>query len=203
MREDELESLLRRAVAGNREAAGEVLQHFEGPLRASIQRLLGQELRRRVDAEDVYQSTVALALRDLDRVEFKGERALLGWLRTIAEHRIGEVARRHRAAKRDVRKERPLKAAGQPPSERTSPTQGAARGEVRGRLEAAVAALPDRERCVVELHTYEGLSFQEVAETMGLKGKSSARHLFQNALHKMGDLLEESGPALADGKLPT
>ena len=191
--EEDVQTLLRQAAAGDREAAGEVLRHFEGPLRASIQRLLGRELRRRVDAEDIYQSTVTLALKDLDHVDFQGEKALLGWLRRIAEHRIGEVARRHKAAKRDVRKERPLEAAGQSAEERTSPSQGAVRGEVRGRLAEAIARLPDRERRVVELHTYEGLSFQQAAVSMGLKGKSSARHLFQNALHMLGDLLEEGG----------
>lgn len=192
--EKDVQHLLARAASGDREAAGEALRLFESPLRASIQHSLGRNLRRRVDPEDVYQSTMALALKDLNRVDYQGDPAFLGWLRAIAEHRILEVARRHGAAKRDLRKDRPLEAAGQTPSTGTSPTQGAVRGEIRSRLSEAVAMLPEPERHVVELHSYEGLSFVQVSERLGLKGRSSARSLFQKALHRMGDLLDGQGP---------
>jgi len=43
---------------------------------------------------------------------------------------------------------------------------------------------------VVQLHSYEGLSFAQVSERLGLNGRSAARNLFQKALHKMGDLLD-------------
>ena len=56
----------------------------------------------------------------------------------------------------------------------------------------AVAALPDLERRVVELHSFEGLSLREVAEQLGLSGKKAAHDAFRRALRKMADELPRS-----------
>lgn len=185
-----LENLVRRAQAGDREAAGELLSRYEGRVRASIRRRLGPDLRQRVDTDDIFQSTIAASLDGLEGFRYEGEQALIAWLTAVAERRLISVARRHRAEKRDVGRESPLRAAEAIPGERTSPTQGVVRGEARESVKQAVSRLPQQQRRVVEMRSFEGLTFREIAERLELSDRHAARDLFRAALKKMGDLLD-------------
>ena len=190
MDDESLEALLRRAAAGDRQAAGELARRYEAPLRAEIRRRLGPDLRARVDTDDIFQSTILESVGSLPAFEFRGEKAYVGWLTLLAERRIRDKARFHRAAKRDQRKEQHLLDAGALASDRTSPTQGAVRSELTQGLRAALAGLPEPDRQVVELHSFEGLGFKEVAERLGLADKNAARYVFQRALNKIEEQLE-------------
>jgi RNA polymerase sigma factor (sigma-70 family) len=194
VKEDDVENLLRRAAAGDPGAIGEIARRYEEPVRAAIRRRLGAALRARVETDDLFQSTIVASLRSLGSIEYRGEEALIGWFVAMAERRIRDAARRHRAARRDVRRERPLEAAADRPADRTSPTQGAVRNETSRNLREAVDRLPEPDRQAVLLHTFEGLPFGAVAERLGLRDKESARHVFRRALQRMGSLLDGDGP---------
>lgn len=187
MNQGELQALLRQAAAGDEEAANELARRYESVVRAAIRPRLGPELRARLDTEDILQSTLTASLEDLARLDYRGEKAFLGWLCRVAEHRVLDAARRHRAARRDLRRERPLAPGDDLPGRGTSPSQAAVRGERARGLHEAVSRLPDEERRVVELHSFEGLGFREVAERLGLKDKERARYLFRCALRRMED----------------
>jgi RNA polymerase sigma-70 factor (ECF subfamily) len=193
MADEELEGLIERAAAGDDDAAGELATRYEGRVRATIRRRLGPELRARVETDDIFQTSFFAALGDLTGFRYQGEAAFVRWLSTVAERKMLMTARRHRAGKRDLRLEWPLDGVGEMPGQLTSPTQGAVRGEMKAGIRQAVAELPEPDRQVVELHSFEGLGFREVAERLGLADKNAARHIFQRALKKMGDLLGPSG----------
>jgi RNA polymerase sigma-70 factor (ECF subfamily) len=188
--EDELGALVRRAGTGDREAAGEIARRYEGVLRAKIRRRLGRRLRARVETDDIFQSTIAASLLDLEGFEYRGEPEFLGWLTTVAERRIRSAGRFHGAARRDVERERNLSQAGDLAAARTSPTQGAVRSELTEGLRRAIARLPQPDRQVVELRSFKGMGFQEIAEAAGLPDRNAARWVFQRALKKMEDDLE-------------
>ena len=190
MEEDELGALVRRAGAGDSEAAGEIARRYEGVLRAKIRRRLGRRLRARVETDDIFQSTIAASLLDLERFEYRGEQEFLGWLTTVAERRIRSAGRFHGAARRDIERERKISEAGAVVGGRTSPTQGAVRSELAEGLRQAIARLPQPDRQVVELRSFRGLGFQEIAEAAGLPDRNAARWVFQRALKKMEDDLE-------------
>ncbi|MHC4137393.1 MAG: sigma-70 family RNA polymerase sigma factor [Planctomycetota bacterium] len=190
MDEPRLEELVRRAQAGDRAAAGELAQRYEDRVKASIRRRLAPDLRQRVDTDDIFQSTIAASLEDLVGFKYEGEKALVAWLTSVAERRLISAARRHRAGKRDVRRHRPLAAAGSVAGNLTSPTRGAVRAETKASIQRAVARLPAIERRVVELRSYEGLAFREIAERLELADKHAAREVFLSALRKIGDLFE-------------
>jgi RNA polymerase sigma-70 factor (ECF subfamily) len=190
MGEKEVEDLLRRAATGDRQAAGDLARRYEVRVKELIHRRLGPDVRARVDTDDLYQSTITTALDDLSGFHYEGEKALIGWLYAIAERRILMAVRRHRAAKRDLRREQVLHDPDEIPGARTSPSRAAVRGEMTRGLRNAMAQLEEPERSVVRLHSFEGLGFADVAERLGLPGKSSARHVFQRALKRMGELLE-------------
>jgi RNA polymerase sigma-70 factor (ECF subfamily) len=187
----DIEDLVKRAAGGDSGAAGEISRRVERPLRAAIRQRLGPELRARVDTDDIFQSTIFAALKDLGNFTYQGDGAFMNWLSAIAERRIRMAARKHRAGKRDVRRERSLAAAAEVPGAGTTPTQGVVRGEITERIQTVLPQLPELERRVVELHSFEGRGFPDVARELGLTDKNAARHVFQRALKLMGDLLDE------------
>ncbi len=179
MSEDEVERLVRQARDGDPDAAGELLRRYGDRVRAAIRGRLAPNLRRRFETEDVFQSAVALSLQDLRGLDYQGEKAFVAWLTTVAERRLLGTARKHRAARRDVGRDVALEGAAGVSAGLTSPLQGAERAEVRADIERAIARLPDPERRAIQLRSYEGLSFREIAELMGLANK---HNLIERAL---------------------
>jgi len=188
--EEELAVLVERARGGDREAADEIARRYEGRVRRAIQLRLAPDLKARVDTDDIFQSTFSAALGSLEGIRYEGEKAFVAWLTKAAEHRVIQAARRHRAQKRDVGRQRPLLAARDRSAALTSPTQGAIRNETRGGIRQAISRLQGDRRYVVELRAYEGLSFRAIAERVGLQDKNAARYLYRSALREMGDLLD-------------
>ena len=184
------EALVRRARSGDREAAGEIARRYGERVRARIHGRIGGRLHVRADTEDVLQTTLMLALEDLRGFEWRGEEALVAWLATVAERQVLTEARRQRAGKRDVGRDQSLEAAEGLAAERTTPTEAAVRGELGEGLRAALEALPEAERRVVELHSYRGMGFDEVARTLDLPSRMAASRLFEKALRRLGEVLD-------------
>ena len=190
MDERRLEHLIEQAKDGDTEAAGELAKLFEGSVRTSIRRRLGPEIRNRVETDDIFQSAIADSLREISKFRYGGENAFRAWLSSVAQRKVIDAVRYHRAGKRDVRRDRTVREARHVPGKLTSPIQGAVRGEVTESIRRAVERLPPEERRSVELRSYEGLTFREVAERLELPDKDAARNLFKRAIKRMGDLFE-------------
>jgi RNA polymerase sigma-70 factor (ECF subfamily) len=186
----DLEALLLRARSGDREAQGAICERFGRRVRGAIHGRLGRDLRARVDTADVFQSTMLASLTDLGAMEFRGEEDFVAWLAQIAERRLIDATRRHRAQGRDVARQAPLDVAALVPESLTSPSQALVRDEAERDVRAAVARLPEVERRVVELRSFEGLGYLEIAERLGLPDRHVARNAFLRALKRMGDLLD-------------
>jgi RNA polymerase sigma-70 factor (ECF subfamily) len=189
--ENAMRDLVRRAGAGDRSAADSLVREVAGPVRAAIRRRLGDGVRRRVDTDDVFQSTMVVALARLDGLEFRGEKELVGWFAQIAEHQVVDAARRERRERRDVAREERLGTHPAIPAGETSPTGRVVRDETALGVRAAVALLSDDERRIVELRSYEGRSFDEIARVLGLADRHVARRRFRAALDRMGHLIED------------
>jgi len=188
----ELEDLLKRAAAGDKQAAEELVERYDAPLRAAIRRRLGGQLRRRLDTDDIFQSAFVEALDRLAGFEYRSEKEFIGWLAQVAERRIQMQARRHGADKRDIGKDRVLMTRDDRAAELTAPPDRAHKGDVHARLKKAIKKLPEQERRVVEMHTVEGRSFGEIAAALGLKNKDEPRYVFRCALKKLSVDLQDS-----------
>lgn len=188
--EDALEDLVARAQAGDEAAQAEIVRRYAPRLEGMLRGEVGEQYRARFDTEDVLQSSLGVALRDLPDLEFRTPKAFEGWLFQVARRRLLDGIRRHRAGPRDVRRERDLDAEGVGPANLTTPTRGVERAEVTADVRAAVADLEDEERRIVELRSYEGLTFGDIAKIVGLPGKDAARDCYRRSLLKMGDLLD-------------
>jgi RNA polymerase sigma-70 factor (ECF subfamily) len=164
---DSFADFLRRIRAGDAAAAAELFRRSEPMIRLEVRlRLRDPRLRRFLDESDVCQSVLAsffvraaAGQFDLDRPE-----QLIGLLAGMARNKAAAQARRHRAERRDCRRDAPLDAELHAPAARgPSPSEPAVMGEL---LEQFRARLSDEERRLADLRA-AGVAWAEVAAEMG------------------------------------
>jgi RNA polymerase sigma-70 factor (ECF subfamily) len=151
--------LVARAKAGDTEAFGELVRRYQRP----VFRIVLRMVKSPDDADDLTQDTFIRAHRGLKT--FKEEFDFHPWLYRIAVNQaINFLNKRKRQAAVDLEDvpERDIKSGPEP----ESPLQSASRQELLGRLETALDRLPDEQRTVFLLRVQEGLSYEEIAETM-------------------------------------
>ena len=117
---------------------------------------------RPADAEDLVQDTLLRAFRSIDSFDGAHPRA---WLLTIMRNtQINRTRRRRPELLDDPDRERDVAV-----TDDTQSPEGLVVGEMfDATVEAALDALPDRLRQVVELVDIHGLSYAEAAEAMGV-----------------------------------
>lgn len=158
------DALMARVARGDDAAfAALVTRHLPRHV-ALATRLLGSDR----DAEDAVQDAFLQCWRHAPR--FDPERAkLTTWLYRILINRCLDRKRKDRHAGL------PLDAAGDPPDPAPRPDQAAAQASDARLVQAALDALPPRQRAAVMLVYYEGMSNREAAAVMalGVKGLES------------------------------
>ena len=156
------EQVVERALAGDREAFGEIVRRWERKIFALNFGILGSA----EDARDATQETFLSAYRNLQG--FRGEAKVSSWLHRIAVNQCITRQRRARVRAETWLEDEVEAGGGRLPAtdERGSP---ASETEKRERAEAtrrAVAALPLELRQVVVLKEFEELTFQEIADAL-------------------------------------
>ncbi len=146
-----LDSLVAHARLGDREGFSELIAATE----PRIRRLLGRLACRGTDLDDLVQETYLRAWRSLPR--FRGESRFSTWLFRIATN----VARTWRQCRRSV--------ATLPDDAGVSLRSPLELGEVplTEAYERALSELSPDLRAVFILHETEGMSYRDVAETLG------------------------------------
>ena len=177
--------LLARAAGGGQDAEAawcEIVARY-------ARRLYALARSRRLDeeaAEEVAQSvlvTVAQHVRSGAGGAYEERGRFESWLFRIAVNRVRDEIRRRGRSRSESADPADLDAS-------TAARVGADTGNaVRSRaLRAALTRLPDADREVVELRHHGGLSFKQIADTLGEPlGTVLARH--HRALRKLKDLL--------------
>jgi RNA polymerase sigma-70 factor (ECF subfamily) len=133
------------------------------------------------DAEDAVQEGFLRAHQALDR--FDPSQAFGAWLNRIVANAALDLARR-----RKVRNAEEL--SDSIPATFRDPAESA---ELRRRLEAALAQLPERARSVIVLHDIEGFTHAEIGEMLGIPGgtaRSDLHHARQKLRVLLGNLKE-------------
>jgi RNA polymerase sigma-70 factor (ECF subfamily) len=136
--------------------------------------------RNEQDAEDVVQESFLRAYRQLGRFEARANFAT--WLHRIVANCAVDVMRTRHATQRRVSD--PLDEAGPLPSDLPGPQRLAESGEVKDRVDAALAALSPLERAAFALRHHEGRSIEEIGRTLGL-GVSASKHAVFRAVKKL------------------
>jgi RNA polymerase sigma-70 factor (ECF subfamily) len=162
---DETDSALVDLVRqGDHRAAGHLLERYLRACRAVALAVTGDE----ADADDVCQDAFVAAIARIH--ECREPARFGGWLLQIVRNRARNLARSPA-----VRRAVPLDE--HAPSAGPSPVADVERQELRERLLAALAELPEQHREVVLLHDLEGWKHREIGERLGLPEGTVRSHL--------------------------
>jgi RNA polymerase sigma-70 factor (ECF subfamily) len=194
----EPEPLLQAARAGDVTSRGQLLEIYRRYLTLLARVQIGQRLQGKVDAEDLVQETFLEAHRSFDRFQGASEGELVRWLRQILAGNLADLLRRYLGTQgRNVRLEREIQDALDRSSilldrglvaPQSSPSQQAVRREQSVILADALQQLPEDYREVLVLRHLQGMTFPEVARSMG-KTLDSVEKLWMRGLARLRQVM--------------
>jgi RNA polymerase sigma-70 factor (ECF subfamily) len=161
---------------------------------------LDPRLRGRLDTSDVLQETHIEAQERLEEYVGAPQIPFYFWLRRIAGQKLLDAERFHlRAKKRAVQREVPMDArpvshttsealAGALVERGASPSELAARSELRARLEAVLDLMEPIDREIIALRHFEQLTVPESAQVLDI-GEEAAQKRYLRAIAKLRTVL--------------
>jgi RNA polymerase sigma-70 factor (ECF subfamily) len=198
-------ALLERAGAGDAAAVDALLARHREGVRRFIDLRLDPALRGRLDASDVLQEAQLEVARRLPDYLRRRPMPFRAWVCRTAHQSLLRLRRHHAdAACRAVGREGRLpeqssallarRLQGHGPT----PSQEVLRAERLERLQATLAGLPEADREVILLRTFEGLSNQEAAQVLGLEPDAASKR-YARALVRLQKALAEAGLTESSG----
>mgnify|MGYP005814923341 CR=1 FL=1 len=189
MEADDL-ALVERARAGDREAFRALVVRYQRRVYAVALGIV----KDRDLAWDVAQETFVRVHAHLH--EFKGDASFSTWVLRIGSHlAIDSVRKERTAAKQEIDEVRDADLAGGGEGILATelgkdPQQNLLRRELASKMTEALAQLPEKHRTILVLREVEGLSYEELAERLGIHKGTVMSRLF-HARKKMQELLRE------------
>ena len=157
MNEEQVVTLVRSAVAGDKEAFQSLITTFERRVLA----IAYSYVHSFEHAEDVMQEVFLRAYLDLGKL--KEARKFAGWLGGIAFHVSMDWLRKRKATRVSL-DESKLEAVPDPAA--GGPEDPVVSAETTELVEKAIEELPEQTRACICLRYFEGLPYAEIAETL-------------------------------------
>ena len=194
--------LVNRAIAGEPLALDKLLLQHHRALRAIVDQKLPSSLSSVVSADDILQECYTEAYRDIGKFRPDGPNALFRWLCTIADHRLLDAVRAHRAAKRGGGRSPIGDVGGDQQSgvlalldvvfaHEHTPSRSVAGHEAADAVQAAIDTLKPEYRDAIRLRYIEGRSVGETAALLG-KTERSIHKLCSRGIQKLREDLGEA-----------
>ena len=166
--------LVRRAIAGREDGFEELVRRYQRPIAAYVYRMVGD-----YDAAlDLTQEVFIKVYNSLRR--YRSEFKFSTWIYKIAHNAAVDHLRRHSTREQSLvnqvdgeQYDLPIE------SGRLSPEQESERAERRLEIEAVVQQLPSAYRELIILRHSHDLSYDEIAEVMGLPLGTVKNRLFR------------------------
>ncbi len=169
-------TLIERVALGDRDAFDELYRRFARPVLGMALRQLGDRGR----AEDATQETFAAVWRSAR--SFRADRGSgSAWLYAVARHAIVDRARQRREPVAEAVPEEVATEAG--------PAELAEASWLTWRVHSALEQVPERERVVIELAYWSGLSQSEIASYLDVP-LGTVKTRTRTALARLAGLLE-------------
>jgi len=182
--------LVSRAQSGDLRAYDELVIRHRGRIFAMVRNMIHNE----ADAWDLAQEVFIKAWNALPRFEAKARFST--WLFRIAHNTVYDWTRKRRPESAGelndeiFDRERIDLSASTAPSEAEAPDASLQHGELRRKIEAALAKLSPEHREAVILKDVQGLSYKEIADAMGCTLGTVMSRLFY-ARQKLQTLLKD------------
>jgi RNA polymerase sigma-70 factor (ECF subfamily) len=172
--------LLQQVRAGNERALDLLIARYLRDLTRWASGRLPRWARHAIDTDDLVQESLIQVFQKLDGFEYRGEGALLAYLRQAVLNRIRNQVRWANRRPRSHELEPRLE------DEGSSPLEAAIDAQSVERYESALARLsqPEREAliCRIEL----GLTYAELARALGKPSADAARMAVARAMVRLG-----------------
>ena len=192
--------LVRAAQRGDGRAFQTLVERYQ---RRVYQLALGM-LKDPDEAMDISQETFVRVHRYLP--SFKGDSSFFTWTYRIAMNLCLDAQRKKGRGERvdsEEADEAELEAAMDPPSAALQgPQRGALNAELREKLEEALQGLSENHRAILLLRELEGLSYEELSKTLGIRKGTVMSRLFHARLNmqkKLREYLGEDAPPESGG----
>jgi RNA polymerase sigma factor (sigma-70 family) len=196
--------LVREAQQGKRQALEDLFTRYLPRVRQIVALRLGRKMREFTEEEDLVQDAMLRAFQGLDRFEQRTEGSFRNWLARCVEHAIVDRGRRERAGKRgggNVRRLGDFGSESLHDSVFADPRMGPKTAflvkegakEFDSKLERALLGLSPRDRELVVLRHLCKMSYEEVAQELGLESGSTARRACARAVLKLSERLGLDG----------
>ncbi|MEO1616634.1 MAG: sigma-70 family RNA polymerase sigma factor [Planctomycetota bacterium] len=187
---------------GDCSSLGELLQLYRHYLQVIASTQLDARLRRRVGTSDLVQETMLFAHRDFKQFRGSSEGELLSWLRSVLGNVLSHAIEKHLyAQKRDLRREVTIDRADPNRNESSaglshwlvdrapSPSEVIEGRECAAQLSEKLNELKPRDRDVIIYRSLQGMSFDEIANKLGMR-TASTRMLWIRAIAKFKALCD-------------
>lgn len=182
------EELASKAAGGDREAFAELVQRYEKPIFAFAFRMIGS----REDARDLAQEAFLKAFRAL--ATFKENSRFSPWIYAITNNLCIDFLRRK--GRNNLSLEQPLPEGGERQiGGGLDPSRSLERKETQLLVQQALDFLPVKFKNVLVLRHMQELSYEEIAQALGISVSLVKTHLFRarEALRKQIIVLEGGG----------
>ena len=201
--DDQTETLLDGARAGDSDAVNKLLEKHRRSVRRLVEMRLDRKVQQRVDVSDVVQDVMVEASGRLEKYLDDPVMAFHLWIRQIAWDRIIDTYRRHRvSAKRNMDREQPIavpagsdqstmELAVQLRDPALTPAAAATQREIASMVEAVIELLNEQDREIILMRHYEHLSNLEIAEVLKLSPPAASMR-YLRALRRLRQLLAEN-----------
>jgi RNA polymerase sigma factor (sigma-70 family) len=176
--------LLQRAKGGDPDAANRLANLYLSPLTRWARGKLPQWARDMSDTQDLVQDAVLNTLKHLQEFEPARDGALHAYLRMAVMNRVRDEIRRVRR--------RPYRAEldDEIPATGPSPFTTARENEAYARYQAALGQLHEDEREALIARLELGLTYHEIAMTLGRPSPDAARVAIRRALLKVTQIMK-------------
>jgi RNA polymerase sigma-70 factor (ECF subfamily) len=195
-------TLIEAAVRGDAGALEQLLLTHFSVLQRHIAPKIPAAARRHLAVEDVLQDTFAQVFRDISQFDSRANGSFLGWLKTIAEHRLADTLKRIRRKKRGGNQHQLSVADVAKTStvanlidlvyqDSKSPFKSVVRRDRERAIRIAVAGLPPDQRDVIGARFFEGKTVGEIAQTTD-RTDGAVRGLIHRAKEKLREVMGRS-----------
>jgi len=187
-------ALLARVARGDGDAFEPLVERHQDRLVRLCERLLGDA----EEARDAVQEVFVKAFRHAGRAEPRGQ--LFTWLYRIAVNHCLNRMRRRRIARffsLSAPSETEDAPAFDPPADGPSPERALEQRERWSATRRAIDALPESQRTVLLLAKFEGLSYREIAEALGISLGAVESRLVR-AMRRLAAAQERAGAGVSE-----
>jgi RNA polymerase sigma factor (sigma-70 family) len=188
-------SLLRAARAGDAEARERLFARYLPRVRQIVALRIGKRLRQLGEIEDIVQEVLLKILGGLEQLEPRSEAHLRNWLARCVENQVIDHARGLSREKRGggrvlrfsdldsgVLRSSLLDAGVSTPSEHAQAS------ELAQRFEDALLSMASHHRELIILRAVCGMSFEDLADELGLSTPGAVRVAYSRALRRLEEL---------------